>query len=77
MPKPTELTITCGEVRIVPKRNNIVTLTLEDPEMDGLLKNIPWDHVVEFVRGEQVGPDEVFTDEQLEKWAEANGYIKQ
>lgn len=76
MSKTKELTITCGEVRIVPKQNNRVTLTLEDPEMYGLLGSLPWDDVVEFVRGEQVGPDEVFTDEQLEKWAEDNGYVK-
>lgn len=71
------LTITCGEVRIVPKRNNTVTLTLEDPEIEGLLREIPWDDVVEFVLGEQVDPDEVFTNEQLEKWAKINGYIKE
>lgn len=77
MSKTKELTIVCsGEIRVSASRNKS-TIHIEDPEMDELLKEIPWENVVEFVRGEKVSPDEVFTDEQLEKWAEENGYTKE
>lgn len=72
-----EISITGSEIRVKSDRYGKTVVTIEDPEMEPLLRAIAWDDVVNFVRGEQVGPDEVFTDEQLEKWAEQNGYVKQ
>lgn len=44
------------------KENQNVDLTLLDKTIDWMRENI--------------SPEEVFTDEQLETWAENNGYVK-
>lgn len=72
-----EISITGSEIRVKSDRYGKTVVTIDDPEMEPLLRTISWDDVVNFVRGEQVCPSEVFTDEQLERWAENNGYVKQ
>lgn len=72
-----EIAITGSEIRVRAHDYRKTVVTIEDPEMEPLLRTISWDDVVNFVRGEQVCPSEVFTDEHLERWAENNGYVKQ
>lgn len=71
-----EISITGSEIRVKADAYRKTIVTVEDPEMRGLLQAMYWDDIVDFVRGERVGPDEVFTNEQLEKWAENNDYVK-
>lgn len=75
MPKTKELSITGADVRVKADANKTIA-TIESPDTDGVLRSIAWDDVVEFVRGEQVSPDEVFTDEQLEAWAKGKGFVQ-
>lgn len=67
--------ISSREVRVTAYHNKS-TIIVDNPEIDEMLKEVAWDDIVEFVRGEKVSPDEVFTDEQLKGWAEENGYVK-
>jgi hypothetical protein len=67
--------VTSEEVRVTAYRSKS-TITIENPEIDEMLKEVAWDDIVTHVLSEKVGPDEVFTDTQLSEWAEKNGYIK-
>lgn len=70
------ISITGSEIRVKADAYRKTVVVVEDPEMNGLLQAMSWDDIVDFVRGEQVGPNDVFTDEQLERWANQNGYVK-
>ena len=68
------ISITSSEEVRVKSYHSKTTVYIENPEVDEMLKEVAWDDIVKFVRGEGVDPDEVFTDEQLHKWAVGNGY---
>ena len=43
---------------------------------DCLLPNWPLDEAVHWIQN-NLEPEDVFSDEQLEDWAEMNGYVKE
>lgn len=76
MSKTKELIITCSEARIIPNRYNQVVAHIDDPNVNDALLSFHSDDLIEFMSSEY-GVEEVYPKEQLEKWAEENGYIKQ
>lgn len=75
MSKTREIKFSCGEFRTIPNRNCTVTLHVEDPNTDELLPTINDVDLTAYV-SENFEVDAVFSDKQLSKWAEDNGYIK-
>lgn len=77
MSKTKEIEIRCNEVRIVPDGYKKVKIIVDAPEIDVLLQSIEWSDILTFVQSENPKPEDVFSEEQLEKWAESIGYIKE
>lgn len=76
MPKTKEIEIRCDEARIKSNRYGFVTVIAEDPKIDELISGIHKDDILEWILGEGFNPEEIFTNGELDKWAEENGYVK-
>jgi hypothetical protein len=74
MSRTKTISITSSEEIRIRSYHGKTTVYVESPEVDEMLKEVAWDQIVKFIRGEGVGPDEVFADDQLHKWAVENGY---
>ena len=75
MAKTKEIDITCVSAQINPNGSRAISVSMEEPNIDDLLENIDKDDLTEYVeRNFEV--EDVFSESQLEKWAEANGYVK-
>ena len=74
--KTKELTIECSEVRITPNRYNHVTVILDEPKITDLLAAINTDDLIEYVQA-NIGVDEIYSQSELDKWAESEGYTKE
>lgn len=68
--------VTSEEVRIRAYRGKS-TVCMDNPEVEDMLKEVSFDDIVTYIQSENTSPDEVFTDDQLNAWAEKNGYVKQ
>lgn len=77
MSKTKEIEIRCNEARIVADNYKIVRIIVDEPVMNDLFQSVVWSDVVEFVQSENPEPGDIFSEEQLEKWAAENGYIKE
>lgn len=75
MSKTREITFSCGEFRTVPNRNNTMTLYVEDPNTEEIFSKINEVDLTTYV-SDNFEVDAVFSDEQLNKWAEDHGYTK-
>lgn len=76
MSKTKKLIIICSdETRIVANRNKL-TVHIEEPDVEDALTSFHSDDIIEFV-SKNYGCDEIYDEEELKKWAEANGYIKE
>lgn len=76
MAKTKELVIICGEARIVPNRYNQVVCHIDDPDVNDSLLSYHSDDLIQFVNN-NYGLEEVYSKEELEKWATENGYTKE
>lgn len=76
MPKTLELEITCDEARVKPNKYNSVKVVLESPQIQEMLGNMAWSDIVGFIGSENAKPSDIFTEDELSKWAEDNGYTK-
>ena len=76
MSKTKEITFECAEVRIVPSNYYKANITVEQPNTVEVLREIDDEDIVDYVKDE-FEPDEIFSTEQLEKWAESQGYVKE
>lgn len=77
MPKTTTISIvTSEEVRITPNRNK-TTVHIDDPDITEILQGISNEDISEYVQWNNYKPDDLFTEEQLQNWANENGYIKE
>lgn len=75
MAKTKEIFVNCANVTISPNGGRAISVSLDEPDVDGILGDIDKDDLTEYVeRNFEV--DAVFSETDLEKWAEANGYVK-
>lgn len=75
MPKTKEIAFTGTEIRISPNRYNGNNIVVEDPNSDEILYGMDNEDIIEWVQG-NLDPEDVFPTTMLERWAEAEGYIK-
>lgn len=77
MSKTKELTIECKSVNIEPDYTpKKVIVTLFEPNINDMLAGMDRMDLVEWMC-ENHSPQDIFADNQLKKWAEQNGYIKE
>jgi hypothetical protein len=76
MAKTKSIEVTCSEAIISPNTYNLVSVNLSHPDVDSLLENMEKDDLTAYVR-DALEPEDIFSETILEKWAEANGYVKQ
>jgi hypothetical protein len=75
MSKTKEIFINCANVTISPNGGRAISVSLDEPDVDGMLGDVDKDELTEYV-GRSFDPEDVFSETQLDKWAEANGYVK-
>lgn len=76
MPKIKSITIITGEeVSVNPNRNK-TSIRIEEPDVNEIISSIDNDDLVTYIQSEY-DPGDVFSEEDLIKWAEENGYIKE
>lgn len=75
MAKTTNLEFTSSRVTIDPYGYNEVTVAVTGPDIDTILENIHKDDITSYAK-DAFEPEDIFSETQLEKWAEANGYVK-
>lgn len=76
MAKTKELAIICsGEIRTVANRN-MLTVHIEEPNVDDALTAFHSDDLIGYVSN-NYGVEEVYSEKDLQKWAEDNGYVKE
>ena len=75
MPKTKEIVIIANKVNVETNWNKDVLITLKQPVIHDLLASIDMEDIKDFVRNNKL-PDELFDENELEKWAEDNGYVK-
>ena len=76
MADTTELTIKCDECVIQSQRSSSLEIKVEYPDIPHLLGQITNEDLIDFMQREFT-PDEIFTTDSLEKWAESEGYTKE
>jgi len=77
MPKTKTLEVsTSDEIRIKAYRNN-VTVIVDDPQIEDMLSKMSSEDIIIWVQGEGYTPDEIFSEKELIKWAEENGFVKE
>lgn len=75
MSKTKEIQVNGSAARIDANTHKLVAVTIEDPDIDELLGSIHETDYIRYVKDNHL-PEDVYDGEQLEKWAEANGYAK-
>lgn len=76
MSKTKEITFTCSAARVEPNRYGQVTMVAEDPNVEEVMNAMDSGDVVEWANGHYI-PSDIFTEEELSKWAEANGFTSE
>ena len=76
MQKTTEIIFYCNLAQVEGMSSNKVRVTVQDPDTDHILEDIHEEDLGKWIR-ENKSPDDVFSEKQLEKWAEENGYTKE
>lgn len=76
MQKTTEIIFDCNLAQVEGMSSNKVRVTVQDPDTDHILEDIHEEDLGKWIR-ENKSPDDVFSEKQLEKWAEENGYTKE
>lgn len=76
MSKTKELAIMCsGEIRTVANRNKL-TVHIEEPDVEDALTSFNSDDLIQYISN-NYGVEEVYSEKDLQKWAEENGYVKE
>lgn len=75
MAKTISLEFTGCRVTIDPCGYNEVTVAVTGPDIDTILENIHKDDITGYAK-DAFEPEDIFSETQLERWAEANGYVK-
>lgn len=75
MAKTDSLIINCARADISPYDRNKVSVDLIDLDVTHVLDDIHNEDITEWCQ-RNLEPEDVFSETQLEKWAEASGYVK-
>lgn len=75
MAKTKEIDITCVSAQITPNGSRAISVSVEEPNIDDLLAAVDDYDLTEFCE-RSYQPEDIFSESVLEKWAEANGYVK-
>lgn len=75
MANTSTLRFSCASVYSSADGSRTISLEISDPNVEELLGEIDEDDLKEYL-GRKFEPEDVFSTTQLEKWAEANGYVK-
>lgn len=70
------ITINCDEAKITPNGSFAVSVEIEGFSVDDLLRTIDEDDLIDWVKRNKY-PEDLFSESELEKWAEGAGYIKE
>lgn len=76
MPKTSNIRFNCKTAAIESYNTQLVWVDAAEPDVDHILEDIHHDDLSEWIQ-ENKKPEDIFTERQLEKWAEENGYIKE
>ena len=76
MAKTDSLIIVCARVDVSPAGNrNSVSADLVDINVEYVLDDISNEDISNWCQ-QNLEPEDIFSETQLDKWAEANGYVK-
>lgn len=75
MTKTKEFTIDCANIRVSPRANYCIEVTVYEPDVDDLLSQLHEEDVIEHVQS-NIKVEDVYPADILEDWAERNGYVK-
>jgi len=75
MAKTKEISFTCEEITSKPDGYRKMKLIVDSPDIDELLTEIDDEDLIGHLQG-NFNPEDVFTEKDLKKWAEENGYLK-
>lgn len=77
MAKTKDISFRCVNAKVSANDYRQVTVDIEaEPEqVDSILDDIDDETIKEYVQ-KTFEPEDIFSETQLEKWAESNGYIK-
>lgn len=76
MANTTEITVKGTSAKVWSRQpDGFQVAEIENPDIRHLLLGIHTDDLIEYVR-EYVAIEEIYPTSTLEKWAEANGYVK-
>lgn len=75
MPKTRTITVDCKRIEISPCTHLCIRVTFDEPDLNHIFEDIVQDDLAGYVQNEYT-PDDLFTEKQLGKWAEENGYTK-
>lgn len=76
MAKTTDITVKGTSAKVWSRQaDGFQVAQVENPDVRHLLLGINTDDLVEYVR-EYIAVEEIYSETELTKWAEANGYSK-
>jgi hypothetical protein len=77
MPKTKNISIeTNDEIRINHGRTKTI-IHIDEPDINELLQGINNEDITDYVQWNNFKPRDLFSEEQLQDWANENGYIKE
>jgi hypothetical protein len=65
----------CTGINITAVTSKIISVDADDVDPMVILEEMPEEQLIEYVNRNKE-PEDVFSETVLEKWAEANGYVK-
>jgi hypothetical protein len=69
------LTFSCASVHVEPISSRVINVEVGEADIDEILDDMNVEILAEYVV-RKFEPEDIFSETQLEKWAEANGYVK-
>lgn len=75
MSKTKRITVIGSSATIETNTIHTVSMLVEDPNIEDLLSDIETEDLSDYLQA-NINVEDVFSEKELEKWAEANGYVK-
>lgn len=75
MAKTKEITIMCDELTVTPNSHHNFQIEIEGFDVENILDHIDDSDLIVYIQSNKQ-PEEVFSQSELDKWAESEGYIK-
>jgi hypothetical protein len=75
MSKTKRITVVDSSATTETNNAHTIQMIIEDPNIDSLLDEIETEDLADYLQANKSVQD-IFSENELEKWAEANGYVK-